>query len=243
MPFARTDARCTPADNALLQRLSSAQLRSLMGILELRPLQVDQVLGYPEQALQEIVFPLSGLVVESTGLGPLGQTQLNVVGAEGMLGRIQMQSPPTPELRTSVAGNGFALVIDRRRVGEALLAAPALAGLIARYQSLKIGQLARTALCLGFHQAQSRLARWLLEAADRSGRLPIEITHERLALLLGLRRTGVTVCAGRLSARGLIDYQRGVICILDRAGLEHAACSCFSESRDAYVQAFPSRSR
>lgn len=223
--------------NAVLGALPLAQSERLMRLCGTRPLSVDQVLGSRLNALKALVFPLTGLVVESFGDGEFGLVQLNLVGTEGMLGSLRPEARDAFHLRHTVIVGGHALVIDRRKVREALRVAPRLAGLVDRFNALHVGQLARAAICLGFHPAQSRLARWLLEASDRSGSGPIEITHERLAVLLGVRRSGVTVCAGRLSAAGLIDYRRGVIRIRDQTGLERAACSCFAQARSAHPRA------
>lgn len=223
--------------NAVLGALPVAQSERLMRLCGTRPLSVDQVLGSRSDAIKALVFPLTGLVVESFGDGDFGLVQLNLVGTDGMLGSLYPEARDAFHLRHTVIVGGRALVIDRRKVREALRVAPRLAGLVARFNALHVGQLARAAICLGFHPAQSRLARWLLEASDRSGSGPIEITHERLAVLLGVRRSGVTVCAGRLSAAGLIDYRRGVIRIRDLTGLERAACSCFAQARSAQARA------
>lgn len=228
-----------PTRNDLLRRLPVAQRQRLLALCRIQRFDVGTVLAEPAQLSTLLVFPLSGLVSESSGGGLWGLVQLHLIGSEGVIGASTLLARGMPTLCATVIAGGMALVIERRRWGLALQAAPRLHMLLQRYQSLQIGQLARAAVCLGFHEAQPRLARWLLTAADRGGGVQLAITHERLAVLLGLRRSGVTVCAGRLHARGFIDYRRGDIQILDRKGLEGAACICYGEDHAAHAFAFP----
>jgi CRP-like cAMP-binding protein len=97
-----------------------------------------------------------------------------------------------------------------------------------------MNHLARTAGCNRLHAVQQRYARWLLMSADRLGRTNLPLTHESLAILLGVRRASVSEAAEMLQRAGLIAYQRGRIAILDREGLERAACEDYRLSQDGY---------
>ena len=92
----------------------------------------------------------------------------------------------------------------------------------------------QTAACNGRHLLEQRLARWMLMAHDRVEGDAFSMTHEFLAMMLGVRRAGISVAAGTLQKAGLIRYERGRMLIADRAGLENASCECYGVVRRAY---------
>jgi len=105
---------------------------------------------------------------------------------------------------------------------------------VLRYVFVLMEQMASSAACLRFHLIGPRLARWLLMSEDRAHDPRFLVTHEFLASMLGVRRVGVTVAAGVLQRRGLIHYHRGEVQVLNRSGLEAAACPCYQRQRLAY---------
>jgi CRP-like cAMP-binding protein len=115
-----------------------------------------------------------------------------------------------------------------------------LRDLLLRYALVHHGQVARTAACNGRHQTEQRLARWLLMGHDRADGDEFPMTHEFLAMMLGLRRAGVTVAAGLLQRAQFIRYERGRIEVTDRPGLESAACECYGIARRATDRLFKS---
>lgn len=92
-----------------------------------------------------------------------------------------------------------------------------------------MNQLAKSTACNQFHQIQARLARWLLMPQDRANSDQLQLPHEFLAMMLGVRRAGTALATSALQTRGLIRYHRGAIVVLDRTGLIKAACECYTE--------------
>ena len=110
--------------------------------------------------------------------------------------------------------------------------------ILGRYLYVLMAQLATSSACTRFHAVGPRLARWLLMSQDRAHSGTFHLTHEFLAYMLGVRRVGITCAAGELQRRGVIDYHRGHISVLDRAGLEAAACGCYAADQVAYDRMF-----
>jgi CRP-like cAMP-binding protein len=107
-----------------------------------------------------------------------------------------------------------------------------------RFTHLLMGQVAQTAACNRFHKVEPRLARWLLTTRDRVHSSRFHLTHQFLSLMLGVRRVGVTAAAASLQERGLITYSRGNIELLDRRGLEAAACECYRAVTEMYRRSY-----
>jgi CRP-like cAMP-binding protein len=122
-------------------------------------------------------------------------------------------------------------VISAAKLELALGASSAAREIISRYTELLLAEAQQLAACNAVHDASSRLCRWLLQSADRSGSDQLLLTQEFLAQMLGVRRTSVTLLAQALQRRDLIKYSRGMIFILDRPGLEACACECYHTTK------------
>ena len=158
-----------------------------------------------------------------------------MVGREGMLGAQLALGVVIAPLHAVVQGAGGAW-----RIGSALFDASStrsasLRQSMDRYIHVLMTQLAASAACLRFHLIGPRLARWLLMTQDRAHADCFRVTQEFLAYMLGVRRVGVTSAAVALQRRGLIEYHRGDVTVLDRRGLEAIACSCYASDRAAYA--------
>jgi CRP-like cAMP-binding protein len=136
-----------------------------------------------------------------------------------------------------VQGVGPALRMDAAVFVRELEQIAELRHVLKRYLYAVIGQLAQTAACSHFHVVEARLARCLLTTQDRAHSNQFHVTHEFLACMLGVRRVGITTAATALHNRKLINYSRGDVVILDRAGLEAASCGCYEADNATYARA------
>lgn len=191
-------------------------------------------LSEPNQPVRHVYFPVSGLISvdaltkkgESVEVGVVGREGL--AGLPGILGEVQM------EHSVIMQGAGTGLRVRTHLVREEFLKGGLFAELIHQFIYLQMVQTAQSALCNRLHPVDARMARWMLTAGDRLESPQLNLTQEFLAQMLGSRRSTVTVAAGNLQRQGLIDYSRGRIKILDRAGLELVACECYGIVRTAY---------
>jgi CRP-like cAMP-binding protein len=129
---------------------------------------------------------------------------------------------------------GTAMRMGAAAFGKALDNIPSLRPLLHRYVLAHFEQVARTGACNGRHDINQRLARWLLMSHDRVEGDEFPMTHEFMSMMLGVRRSGITVAASALQKAGLIRYTRGQILITDRPGLEAATCECYGMARRAH---------
>ena len=223
------------AQNRLIELLPRADRLRLLAACEPVVLVLAEVLCEPGEPTRHVYFPIDGFIslVAQVDLHP--GLEVGMVGREGMLGVQLALGVPTEPLRAVVQGAGSAWRIGSVAFRRELAVSAALQRGLGRYLHVLMTQLAGSAACLRFHQIGPRLARWLLMSQDRAHADRFHVTHEFLAYMLGVRRVGVTTAAGLLQRSGLIEYHRGELKVLDRAGLEAVACSCYATEQQIYT--------
>ena len=213
--------------NRILAALPADELERLGPSLELVDLEFRRVLVDVNHAIEHVYFPEAGVVSVISLMEDGSAVETATIGNEGMVGL------PVFLGAASMAGQAFVQVVGRayRMPAEALREemrrGGALAGLLGRYTQALFTLVSQSSACNRMHAVEQRCARWLLMTHDRVGADTFELTHLFLSQMLGVRRATVTEAAGALQARGLIDYTRGRVRIVDRAGLEAAACECY----------------
>jgi CRP-like cAMP-binding protein len=159
-----------------------------------------------------------------------------------MLGSELLLSTQPMPWRVVTQGAGQCLRVEAKHFRALVAQSLALRTVCQRYLMVRLQQLSRAAACERFHTIGPRLARWLLMSHDRARADMFPVTHVFLALMLGVRRVGVTAAAGALQRQGLIAYRRGELTVVDRPALERAACSCYRADCATYQQLMPKRS-
>ncbi|MEO8103960.1 MAG: Crp/Fnr family transcriptional regulator [Betaproteobacteria bacterium] len=221
--------------NHLIELLPRKDRQHLLAQCEMAPLELSKVLAEPGKPAPYAYFPLEGFVSLVLIVDGNPGLELGMVGREGMLGAHLALGVESAPLHALVQGEGTAWRISAAALRRELALSPALQRGLNRYLYVLMGQMAETAGCLRYHQIGPRLARWLLMSQDRAHSKSFEVTHEFLAYMLGVRRVGITNAASELKRVGLIDYQRGHMTVVDRKGLEAAACSCYAADRHTYA--------
>ncbi len=189
------------------------------------PLRMD--LYRADETPKYAYFITSGMASIVTSMEDGATAEVGVVGSEGVVGVLHLLGPGRVATNSFVQLEGTALRIAYPELRQAYRSTEEIRDRILEYvqeQTISTNQIAG---CNRLHEAEERLARWLLMAQDRTQSDVLNFTQEFLAMMLGSRRTTVTLIAGSLQKAGLIDYRRGQVKILDRVNLEAAACDCY----------------
>lgn len=213
--------------NRILAGLPPADRKRLQPHLETVELRLGQVLHEPGARIAHCYFPEDGFISLLTVLAPNKAAEVGIVGQEGAVGSSAAVGIRHSQLRALVQGAGSAQRISATRLQDQFGRSDSLRRGLFHFNSVLLGQFAQTAACNRFHNAEKRLARWLLVTRDRLRSDSFHLTHQFLSQMLGVRRVGVTNAAGSLARRHLISYSRGNVRILDGKGLEAASCGCY----------------
>ncbi len=227
-----------PIVNHLLEELSRRTRAGLLRECEPVSLVFGAVLCERGKPYRHVYFPLGGFVSLVATVGRHPPLEIALIGNEGMLGATLALGVDKARLQGLVQGAGTALRMPAARFRRALRESPALCNVVRRYLYVVLTQLSQSAACARFHEAEARLARWLLLTHDRAHSDRFDLTHEYLADMLGVRRSAVTIAAGALQRRRLIRYSRGRIEVVDRSGLEAASCECYRAVIGDYERMF-----
>ncbi|HEX8099661.1 MAG TPA: Crp/Fnr family transcriptional regulator [Actinomycetota bacterium] len=221
--------------NRLLDCLPIAEREVVLGRAESVTLRTGQVLAEAGQPLDHGYFPRGGMLSLVAVIEDGTMVEASTIGNEGMFGlQIVAGVDSSSNLRTMCQIDGEALRVSTNDLRELGRPGTKLHTLLMRYGHALFVQAAQAVLCNRRHSAEQRCAKWLLLSHDRVGRDSFRLTQEFLAQMLGVRRASVTTVANELRRRSLIEYHRGAITILDRAGLEAASCVCYAVIREEY---------
>lgn len=225
-----------PPNNQLLASLPPEVTDTLQSRLEAVDLAMGATLYQAGTVLRHVYFPVTAVVSLVAPLQDGTCTEVAVVGREGLSGVCAFMGGGKALSSAVVQRAGQAYRMSARDIAELTRDVEPIRQQLLRYTQALFVHMAQTAACQRHHGLVQKLSRWLLQHLDRQAHGHIQVTHERIAGMLGVRREGVTVAALKLQRSGLIQYHRGRIEVLDRRGLEEQSCECYGVVEKAYAQ-------
>jgi CRP-like cAMP-binding protein len=226
-----------PARNRLLAALRTADPAAEAQLREgLEPVELalhDEVMG-PDRPIEHVYFPETGVLSQIQQMRNGSAVEVNLVGSDGIAGLAVYLGGVTFPMEVACSAPGTFLRMRSADFVAEVARNPALLKVLHGYTQAVLEIRAQAIGCDRFHAVEARAARWLLEMDDRVAQDEFGMTHESLALMLGVRRQTVSAVASHLCQQGLIVYRRGFIEIVDRVGLESASCECYEFIRDEF---------
>lgn len=213
--------------NKLLSALDPADRDWLAPNLQHQALERGRVLFAAGAPISHVYFLHSGVISLEIASIKGAMVESATIGNEGAIGLGGLLADDMSFTHQVVELPGRASVIDRRHFLRAVYASASLRALLWRYSDYFASHMLQIAACNALHDAEERLARGLLQLADRWDEPVLPVTHEVLSKMLGVRRSTVTLAAHVMQTAGLISYKRGRLAILDRSGLEELSCECY----------------
>jgi len=218
----------SPNQNHLLAALPTEEFERLSAHLELVSMPIGKMLYEPNEQLQHAYFPTTCIVSLHYVMESGASAETAGVGNEGVVGVSLFMGGNTTSSSAVVQTAGYAYRLERRLLKQEFDRAGALQRLLLRYTQALMTQMTQTSVCNRHHSVEQQLCRWLLLTLDRLPTNELVMTQELVASMLGVRREGITEAAGNLQRAGYINYRRGHISVLSRAGLEAHTCECYA---------------
>jgi CRP-like cAMP-binding protein len=221
--------------NLILQHLDTDAIERLR--LRSVPLEQRQTLEAPGGRIDNIFFIEEGIGSMTTIFEDGSQVEAGMFGWDSAVGAPALMGIRSSRNHIAVQVAGHAWAAPKDSAEREFRKGDCFHDMVLRYMQSQILQATQSCGCNARHNVQQRLSRWLLLCHDRTDGDVLQLTQDFLAAMLGVERPAVTVVAGKLQERGLIEYARGRVRITDRSGLEAVACECYQVSRRE-LQAF-----
>lgn len=227
-----------PADvavrNRILAALLATEYKRLLPKLEHVSLRRGQVIYRADQEIEEVYFPEQAVVAMVDSMDDGRTVEVGLIGREGIVGiNVVLGGVVTPD-KAVVQLAGSAMRMKSRHLRKEMRFGSPMQRLLLAYARAFLAVISQSVACSQYHSIEQRLARWLLTMNDYVGSREFAMDHKSIALMLGVRREGITEAAGIFQMAALIDYRRGRICVLDARGLGKKACECYRFIRQQY---------
>ncbi|HEX8187476.1 MAG TPA: Crp/Fnr family transcriptional regulator [Pyrinomonadaceae bacterium] len=233
-----SDTRDRLGENRLLALLPAAEQEALRRHAELISLRHGQHAIVPDEPIPSVHFPLTCLLSMVTTMEDGSTVESGTIGREGMAGIPVLLNAGQTTMPTFCQIPGDALRVRSELVRDLYEGNQEVRRIFNRYVHTVVVVGSQSSACNALHRVEERMCRWLLMSSDGVASDEVRLTQEYLSVMLGVRRPGVTEVAGRFRSEGLIDYTRGSIRVLDRAGMERRACECYGRVKGEYERLF-----
>ena len=232
--MARKIALDEARDNYLLGSLHEDELARIGPKLEKVSLKLGEVLYESGEKMNYIYFPTTAIISMLYIMENGGTAEIGVVGNDGVIGVSLFLGGETTTSRAIVQSAGDLLRMKEGDLRAEFKRAGRFQELLLRFTQAILTQISQTAVCNRLHSIDQQLCRWLLLSHDRLQSDKLEMTHDLISNMLGVRREGITLAAKKLAARKLIVNKRGTVTVIDRKGLEAASCECYAIVNSEY---------
>jgi CRP-like cAMP-binding protein len=223
-----------PVENRLLAALPRDEFERLLPRLQEVSFSLGEVVYEFGGHLDYVYFPTTSIVSLLYTMENGASAEMGLTGNDGVVGIALFMGGGTMPNRAVVQSAGGAIRMKAKMLHDEFARGGKFQHLLLRYTQALITQISQTAVCNRLHSVEQQLCRWLLLSHDRVKADELIMTQELIADMLGVRREGVTVAAGRLQDVGAISYVRGHIKILDRKKLEATVCECYQVVKDEF---------
>ena len=223
-----------PSENRLLAALPTDEYERLVPNLQQVSFSLGEVVYEFGGHLDYVYFPTTSIVSLLYTMANGASAEMGLTGNDGVVGIALFMGGGTMPNRAVVQSAGAAIRMKAKVLQDEFAAGGKFQQLLLRYTQALITQISQTAVCNRLHSVEQQLCRWLLLSHDRVKTDELIMTQELIADMLGVRREGVTVAAGRLQDEGAISYVRGHIKILNRQRLEETVCECYRVVKDEF---------
>lgn len=224
----------SPKQNRILAALPAEDYGRLFAYLEFISMPLGQTIYEPGSSITHVYFPTTSTVAPLYSVENGSSVQLSIIGNEGLTGISSLLGGGSMPAGVVVQSEGSGYRVKVNALKKEFDSRGKLQHLILRFTQALMTQTAQNAVCNRHHNIEQQLCRYLLMSLDRLSGDELQMTHEQIAVMLGVRRESVTQAALKLQMIGAIQYSRGHITVVDREELENSVCECYAVVNNEY---------
>lgn len=216
----------SPSNNLMIEKLNNEKYEKLASYFQLICLETGQLIFRPHETIQFVFFPVSAIIAMQIDISDGSSADIVLIGKEGMVGSGVMGGNQNFS-RAHVRFSGFAYKLPLEVFQSELAQDREFLKIWMASTRQMILQIAMPTVCSSKHSNEQQIIRWIMNTLDKTQGHVLQVTHQEIADILGIRRESVTLAAGKLSHEGLIEVSRGQLSVLNRPLLEARACECY----------------